>query len=77
MENGMAFPPVYMMAIVSPQVYAVLLATYGVRSSKRASSDSHSCANSRGWCRQPCFSHEYVDRISSVVCGRYKCCSPK
>ncbi|KAL3847111.1 hypothetical protein ACJMK2_018041 [Sinanodonta woodiana] len=77
-----AFPPVYMAAVVSPQVYAALLAMYGLAiliqyGVKKASSDSHSCANNRGWCRQYCFSHEYEDRYNSAVCGSYQCCRPK
>nr|AEP26934.1 big defensin [Sinohyriopsis cumingii] len=77
-----AIPPVFVGAVVSPYVFLALLAIYGAavlisNGVQKASSDSHSCANNRGWCRLSCFSHEYVDWYNTAVCGYYKCCRPK
>ncbi|XP_066275745.1 big defensin-like [Branchiostoma lanceolatum] len=74
-----AIPVVYWGATVSPSVWAWLAAAFGAaalaeREISRANSDSHSCANNRGWCRRTCFSHEYIDGYHSDVCGSYRCC---
>ncbi|XP_035674774.1 big defensin-like [Branchiostoma floridae] len=80
-EKRFAIPLVYWGATVSPTVWAWLVglagaATVATAGIIRASSDSHSCANNRGWCRSSCFSHEYIDYYNSAVCGRYRCCRP-
>mmetsp|Transcript_39674 Transcript_39674/g.64360 ORF Transcript_39674/g.64360 Transcript_39674/m.64360 type:complete len:123 (-) Transcript_39674:90-458(-) len=71
---------------VSAPLFAALVTAYGIyrvtryaisRANSRTrtrNSDSHSCANNRGWCRAACFSHEYIDYWHSDVCGSYKCC---
>ncbi|XP_045163379.2 big defensin-like [Mercenaria mercenaria] len=66
---------------VSPWVWVALVAAYGLSmvlryGVRRTNSDSHSCANNRGWCRPSCFSHEYIDWLNSAVCGGYNCCRP-
>ncbi|XP_053390496.1 big defensin-like [Mercenaria mercenaria] len=71
--------PLYAGVAVSPWVWAALIAAYGVAalyeySVSRTSSDSHSCANNRGWCRDPCQSHEYIDHYNTPVCGNLTCC---
>ncbi|XP_060591714.1 big defensin-like [Ruditapes philippinarum] len=76
---GVAAIPVYAGATVSPWVWAALIAAYGAAelykySVSKTSSDSHSCANNRGWCRDTCFSHEYIDHYHTPVCGNYYCC---
>ncbi|XP_052769955.1 big defensin-like [Mya arenaria] len=72
---------VYAGVAVSPWVWAAILAAYGIAeltkyNVSKTSSDSHSCANNRGWCRSSCFSHEYIDSWNSAVCGNYDCCRP-
>ncbi|XP_076339389.1 big defensin-like [Tachypleus tridentatus] len=75
-------PAIYIGATVGPSVWAYLVALVGVAAVtaaniRRASSDNHSCAGNRGWCRSKCFRHEYVDSHHSAVCGRYFCCRPR
>ncbi|XP_076339385.1 big defensin [Tachypleus tridentatus] len=72
-------PAIYIGATVGPSVWAYLVALVGAAAVtaaniRRASSDNHSCAGNRGWCRSKCFRHEYVDTYYSAVCGRYFCC---
>lgn len=75
---------------VSAPVFAALVAAYGIYTVtryaiRRANSyprytsdpDSHSCANNRGWCRNFCFFHEYIDWPNNGVCGSYNCCRPR
>ncbi|VDI02218.1 Hypothetical predicted protein [Mytilus galloprovincialis] len=65
---------------VSAPVFLALEATYGIYAviryaiRSRGDSDSHTCANNRGWCRRRCQSHEIVDWYHSDICGSYKCC---
>lgn len=70
---------------VSAPLFAALVAAYGIYAVTRYAirrrgiisyPDSHSCANNRGWCRQTCFSHEYIDWLNTGVCGSYRCCRP-
>lgn len=71
---------------VTAPVFAALVAAYGIYAVTRYAirkrrivmySDSHSCANNRGWCRESCFSHEYTDWANTFgVCGSYFCCRP-
>nr|WGT93825.1 big defensin [Meretrix meretrix] len=72
---------VYAGAAVSPWLWVALIAAYGAAALTqyhvtKTSSDSHSCANNRGWCRSTCFSHEYIDWAHTAVCGNYHCCRP-
>ncbi|KAL3847898.1 hypothetical protein ACJMK2_018789 [Sinanodonta woodiana] len=81
-KRQLALPAVYVGAIVSPYVYVGLLAIYGAalllsNKVQKASSDNHSCANNRGWCRKSCDKHEYVDWVHTPVCGDYFCCRPR
>ncbi|XP_052273555.1 big defensin-like isoform X2 [Dreissena polymorpha] len=80
-DMGFAVAPiaVYAGAAVSPWVWAALVAAYGLAALhkyhvSRTSSDNHSCANNRGWCRKKCWDHERIDRYHSDVCGKYYCC---
>nr|WGF13404.1 big defensin 6 [Crassostrea gigas] len=55
----------------------VTVTTYAIKEvQSHAQHDSHSCANNRGWCRETCFSREYIDGYHSDVCGSFKCCRP-
>nr|QXT26517.1 big defensin 2 [Mytilus coruscus] len=66
---------------VSVPVFLASVAAYGIYSvinnRTRATTDNHSCAGNRGWCRSSCFSHEREDVFHSAVCGDYKCCRPR
>ncbi|XP_052087159.1 big defensin-like [Mytilus californianus] len=64
--------PVFLALVATYGIYAVI--SYAIRS--RGDSDSHSCANNRGWCRRRCQSHEMVDLYHTDICGSYYCCRP-
>nr|WGF13402.1 big defensin 4 [Crassostrea gigas] len=73
----------YLGMTVAAPVFAALVTTYGIYAvtkyaikKAKSNSDSHSCANNRGWCRKTCFSHEYIDWTNNAVCGSYNCCRP-
>lgn len=71
--------PLFAALVTAYGIYAVT--KYAIKKAKsntrtKNNSDSHSCANNRGWCRKTCFSHEHVDWPNNGVCGSYYCCRP-
>lgn len=65
--------PLFAALVTAYGIYAVT--KYAIKKAK-SNSDSHSCANNRGWCRKTCFSHEQIDWANNAVCGSFNCCRP-